>query len=652
MADIHTAVHTGVWTNWSVGQVLGKTLTIPQSQGYLLVVFLGLFVKFAGDQLWQILRFVLHQQRSSEKPQDGLHYQTQAILRNSSIGIGTAWKFAQMIRAWSRKSYQAPRRTLPYIAYTLFHITALGMAGLFSSRAVSMPNAVLVRSPFCGWMAEPAKNKYDLLLSWSDKVQAEIYVSLYSTLHRTIKSSAEYARACSDDTSFANAICQQYISSRLEPKINFTAACPFTKELCLGDAIHIDTGYLDSHEDLGINSQPSDRIQLRKQMTCAPIDVEGRLSVNRTTIPDSPVPSDTYRGYFFGSKRVSTPPVPDNVTMFISNYSIFYQSSPYVLRTGNILSTFWAISGLRQLNGDHTALELMSEASYIQKTEDLWYSATAQEDFFWRTDHPVSVLVCTEQYSYCNMSYCTDNSGFYELMSIPGHSGLVTMNNAQWITLELVWKAAQASNLYFLASFLGSEILLAQDLLMSSQLFVAPGLPSDQWKQEIKNMHATSMAILQRRVVEFASPPNWALGPGQRTTDFLVKPNTTFAQALCQNIKIRAPGVASFSVIGIISVLGTGVLLTMLNFFFTDIVFWFYRRKTGVLLGFREREWRGAELLQIQRRMFEEQGITSWEGCNDDVPVTQESGQKFREQRGNRMYAAGCEFEERSQFTV
>jgi hypothetical protein len=313
------------------GQVLGKTLTIPQSQGYLLVAFLGLFVKFAGDQLWQILQFILHQQRSSGEPQDGLHYQIQAILRNSPMGIGIPWKFAQLVRAWYPKSHQALQRTLPYTAYCLFHVAAIGAAGLFSSRVVSVNDAALVRSPSCGWMAEPVGD-YNLLQNQSDRIQFETYVSLLSSYHRSIKSSAEYARICYDGTSTANAMCQQYSSSRLEPKINFTATCPFTEELCLGDAVHIDTGYIDSHEDLGINGQPGDRIQFRKQMTCAPIDMEGRLSTDWTTIPGL-LPNDSIREYHLGWNRhpVNGSLLPSNITKDLHKYSLMFQSTPYGL---------------------------------------------------------------------------------------------------------------------------------------------------------------------------------------------------------------------------------------------------------------------------------------------------------------------------------
>jgi hypothetical protein len=217
------------------------------------------------------------------------------------------------------------------VAYGLFHVAAIGAAGLFSSRVVSMNDAALVRSPSCGWMAEPVKD-YNLLRNQSDRIQIETFVSLYSSLHRSIKSSAEYARICYDNTSTANAMCQQYSSPRLEPKINFTATCPFTEELCLGDAVHIDTGYIDSHEDLGINGQPGDRIQFRKEMTCAPINIEGRLSTNWITIPGL-LPNDTIREYSLGSSRHSDigSLLPSNITMFLTNYSLIFQSIAYDL---------------------------------------------------------------------------------------------------------------------------------------------------------------------------------------------------------------------------------------------------------------------------------------------------------------------------------
>lgn len=39
--------------------------------------------------------------------------------------------------------------------------------------------------------------------------------------------------------------------------------------------IEFDTGYLDSHLDLGMNTPPRDRVQIRRKTTCAPLVTEG-----------------------------------------------------------------------------------------------------------------------------------------------------------------------------------------------------------------------------------------------------------------------------------------------------------------------------------------------------------------------------------------
>lgn len=56
--------------------------------------------------------------------------------------------------------------------------------------------------------------------------------------------------------------------------INQNATCPFESGACLfsdTEALEMDTGLLDSHEDFGINAAPQDRIQFRRVATCAPL---------------------------------------------------------------------------------------------------------------------------------------------------------------------------------------------------------------------------------------------------------------------------------------------------------------------------------------------------------------------------------------------
>lgn len=51
-------------------------------------------------------------------------------------------------------------------------------------------------------------------------------------------------------------------------------SCPFD-DLCLGPALYLDTGLIDSRDDLGINGHDSDRVQWRNNLTCVPITTDG-----------------------------------------------------------------------------------------------------------------------------------------------------------------------------------------------------------------------------------------------------------------------------------------------------------------------------------------------------------------------------------------
>ena len=65
MSDTH--VYLGSWTNWADGHVAGRTLTTTSSGGAFLLVFAALFVTQAGNFLWQIVNYVVHQARTTEE---------------------------------------------------------------------------------------------------------------------------------------------------------------------------------------------------------------------------------------------------------------------------------------------------------------------------------------------------------------------------------------------------------------------------------------------------------------------------------------------------------------------------------------------------------------------------------------------------------
>ena len=62
----------------------------------------------------------------------------------------------------------------------------------------------------------------------------------------------------------------------------------------------MDTGPLDSHEDLGMNAPKSHRVQYRKVTTCSPIHAAGHVTEINITNPDLLSNGDTVVYYKFG----------------------------------------------------------------------------------------------------------------------------------------------------------------------------------------------------------------------------------------------------------------------------------------------------------------------------------------------------------------
>jgi hypothetical protein len=101
----------------------------------------------------------------------------------------------------------------------------------------------------------------DNSINWSRKVLKESVQS------------ADYAGSCY----YAVTDPRRCASTFVKPTINWTstsnAPCPFNDELCQekDGAFEMDTGLLDSREDLGLNTPDKSRLFYRRVTTCAPI---------------------------------------------------------------------------------------------------------------------------------------------------------------------------------------------------------------------------------------------------------------------------------------------------------------------------------------------------------------------------------------------
>lgn len=122
-------------------------------------------------------------------------------------------------------------------------------------------NEVLITSPRCGLYVEASDTE-------------ELFTEMQAYTSKLVTASASYAQQCYSDTANAQR-CSIWVKDQLPQAITRNASCPFPggNRLCTLNAtnIRIDTGLLDSHNDLGMNAPPRDRFKFRNVIECAPL---------------------------------------------------------------------------------------------------------------------------------------------------------------------------------------------------------------------------------------------------------------------------------------------------------------------------------------------------------------------------------------------
>lgn len=268
------SIYIGAWINWSRGPILGATITLTQRNGSLLTAFLGIFVTIAGGACWRILSFALHQYRAGHDSKNVLHHQQQVILRNSDSSTVTAW---QMIRlAWQQRTAEKKHvlTNLAFVMLALSNTLLFAVAGVFSSAVVRAAGSeTLISSSRCVYPNYHIWDKPDQNIAFITKLANDTRTAIM------------YARACYDDAS--NELqCGRFPQPRLTSTSEMNVSCPFQNQICLqgsSAAFQIRSGWIDTNNDLGINSKASDRLQYRKMTTCSVLHTEDYYDILNTT---------------------------------------------------------------------------------------------------------------------------------------------------------------------------------------------------------------------------------------------------------------------------------------------------------------------------------------------------------------------------------
>jgi len=266
------SIYTGLWLNHSRNSILGATLTLSSKDGAILIAFLATLVTAAGSAAWRISKYALHQTRSNNKPHDALFYQQQVILKNSSSALGSALTFLRVAWAWRKHERRKIWKswTLLFVVVSILLSVLFTIAAIFSSQVTQSAGvAFLIRSPNCGLWDFDAQD----FLKWEVKVLNDSHVA------------ENYARACYNGGSGNPRLCETYKVPSIEWTTDQNASCPFASVACdnFSTPLSMDTGYLDSHEIFGLNAVHSERVVVRKKVSCSPLRLRQWASeINQT----------------------------------------------------------------------------------------------------------------------------------------------------------------------------------------------------------------------------------------------------------------------------------------------------------------------------------------------------------------------------------
>jgi len=335
-------VHIGLWTNWSIfcsyryqfslyinitvgrGRVLGATITVPGKDGALFIAALSLVIIWCGNQLWTLVCYSVYQLLLSGNPRNAFHRQFLVLLRNNSNHWDFLWRLLQLSWTWRANTRVSIQRALLLISLAFVHGTFFAAAGIFSSRVASATSEALMVSNLCGFL--------DLSnLDYTNVSTAKLQRA--SALHVIGSTSFDDARTmsrnCYDPYTVTRTFgCPAFVNNQ---KLTIDAPCPFSSGSCQSSTISVDSGYLDSNDDLGINAPPSDRIRIRKLLTCAVIPLEDKYSsewIGAESLPEMySFPTDPSIGTsgvhykFFNAGPSISGHIQRNFTFFLANFS-------------------------------------------------------------------------------------------------------------------------------------------------------------------------------------------------------------------------------------------------------------------------------------------------------------------------------------------
>ncbi|KAI1733495.1 hypothetical protein F4680DRAFT_463789 [Xylaria scruposa] len=613
-------VYLGIWTNWSRGSVLGKTLTISRQQGDLLIAFTAFFVALVGSRFWFILCLIFHRNYSTIQPRNILHHQRQIILRNSGSPDTGLLKLVQLLWAW-RRSPRSLIKILPTALTALLCMAAFTLVGGFSSQiASSVGNEVLLDGLNCGTLVSNGSS---------------LPVELGSYFAELFNNARNYVQQCYSAGSSGLIDCKAFVTERIPLFINDTAQCPFQTGVCRSNTSNLilDIGYLSSHDHFGLNAPPNERILIRRVLHCGALTTAGFTSRYEDQ-------NGNYTLYDYGTsfKAFGNLTFTNQAKAIDDQYNfergeetnsdyLLQEYASWVFNGGyKHPATFIPRGELQRTDADTTLLFLSGNGVlFTAPVNDDWYRGTQRygnttvsgSPGVWQTYRPVeaaSPLGCAEQYQFClsDTTRCGPLGGFYGASA--GAFEVLGINREEVYDANYKTTPKSLSNASGMVSIVGSQVLESKQTLAFG---LQPPLPVNQWHIDMQHTRAIILAYMQAMFVETAHGP---IVPS--LAKYRSAPINSSQEQVCRSQKIRSTEYASFNFFALLFTYVLGLVIIAVSFSLEEILTLFqrhYNYKTYANL-----EWATNTTLQLHRLANEEMfGGLEWSHCVDAIPTTQ-----------------------------
>ncbi|KAI1264352.1 hypothetical protein F5Y18DRAFT_436738 [Xylariaceae sp. FL1019] len=616
-ADAQYPVHLGVWTNWSRGLILGRTLTLNVEDANLLIAFTGFFIAFVANRAWRIICFIFHRAHSTKNPQDAGYHQLQATLRNASSAEDGFHLLLLLLWVWRQsKTWFRP---IPVIIVAAVSIVGFTVAGGFSSRiSTGMGHEVLINSQL----------RRSMLL-WDSAGLTD---------------------------------CNRFVTQQLTDDVivDTNADCPFGDDICRNSSanLRLDTGYLNSHDHLGINAPPEERIVWRNVLHCAPIVTEGYTSQVST-------PQGNLTRYHYGTTYHDS--VPINYTFealdIDTQYQEYLQTSKSAYFQLEVFDVIVSNGELRSMSADidpisslfrsdaYTYIMFLSGngVKFTDYTSDDWYrinpaprntsltggnNGTSQTSSLpiYVPEEPASPMACTNQYQFCRPDLsektCTPLLGLYDAVyaALPlfnttvdeyaNDMGNSTLANRVIYFMSSLWYAPVS--VYDMIQHLGPKALESQKTLTTG---LQGPLAQNQWQTDVTNWWNYSLAATQTAFINTASGPN-----DIESIKYRHSYNGSAFQHICDSQKIQSTAYASLSVLGLAITFTGGLALILTSYLLQPVSkFLFVSIAVQGSFGYaphKHLEWTTNATYQLQRLAHEEIGAGTWSHGTNTFPTT------------------------------